>query len=187
VETILTEMFVDTKGNHWLSDVMQFLQTRLQLSVDSSSFDSFKTGLLMFDRATLCQRIVARCHEVCYPPSTSKSHYYDLIKLSSAHNWVSFSSTANHFRWSRLFANNSFQFSRALPGDGSVKECPICHETWSVEHWFDCPSTKADRDLFTLQTQVPIPDPSVLPKIFSDTKLTIAFEFVLSHFFCNPT
>jgi hypothetical protein len=27
----------------------------------------------------------------------------------------------------------------------------------------------------------------VLPKIFSDTKLTIAFEFVLSHFFCNPT
>jgi hypothetical protein len=182
VEAILTEMFSDSMGTTWLGHMRDYMTDQLKLSFTASTFEEFRSSLLLVDKASFRFHVTQRCHETCYPPSASKSHYYQIINLQSASSWICFSSSSAHYRLSRIFSSNSFRYRRVFSQLETPGECAECHVPVSVEHWFCCPARANDRAQFTHGTLVSLDGPNVLPHIFCDEKLLVAFEYVLSRF-----
>ncbi len=183
VEEILLDMYKDPYGPHWLGHVLTFLKDRMKLSLDLSSFESFKIGFLLLDRATFRAQITRGCHQICYPPSPSHSAYYQLLDLPSVSSWICFASSNRHYRLSRIFISNSFRFARNLQAVNEDHECEFCLVPMNVEHWFVCPLRAADRDEFFLCTGVMLSGPCALKRVCRDLPLLVAFEHALSKFF----
>jgi hypothetical protein len=187
IECVLLEMFRDLSKESWLSHMLDFVQTRLQIPIDVSSFEAFKANFLLIDRETLRHLCTKRCHEVCFPPSSSKAPYYSSIALTSANTWLCFTSASSHYRLSRIFVSNSFRFCRSLSREATAAECESCHEPQTVEHWFHCPRRASERDLFVDGTGVQLTGPQDLPRVMNDPVLLTAFEFAISRFFRPPS
>jgi hypothetical protein len=183
VECILLEMYSDPFGPHWLGHVLSFLRDRVGLTLEMSSFEEFKTSFLLIDRASFREQITRRCHQICYPPSPSRSILYNDLDLSSASSWLCFSSSTRHYRLSRLFASDSFRFNKTLTALDSERECEVCHVPPTVEHWFLCPLRDNDRVLFSKATNSSLSCPRDLRTILRDPTLLVALEFALSKSF----
>jgi hypothetical protein len=183
VETILLDMFKEPFGPHWLGHVLSFLRDHVGLSLEMSSFEAFRSAFLTIDRATFRDRITSSCHRICVPPSSSRTSLYADLDLSSAASWFCFSSTNRHYRLSRIFASDSFRFSRALTSVDSDQNCEACHTPATLEHWFCCPLRSDDRDLFFQATNFPLSHPRDLRRVLCNKSLTVALEFALSKTF----
>ncbi len=188
VEALITSMLEDARSiddflaPSWLGYLLQYLRNDLHLTVPRS-FPELRSFFQTLDPHYLHHLITTRCHQSCYPPSPERVPYYEALQISTAHSWPCFSSSASHYRLCRLFISDSFRHSRHLFASGIEKVCSVCQAPLSVSHWLSCPSRTTDRALLASEAGFAIDSLPSLRAIFSNPRLCVAMEFVLSRFF----